>query len=87
MSNSTLVATLSATAKQFELSQLAFAKLRQTVADTARAIEALTDDMVTELRQIETRMEIEQSYDEEDCAAKLQETVAHLRSWLTRVPP
>jgi hypothetical protein len=86
MSNASLVARIAEIATQFEAGEASFVHLRDVLENTTRAIESLPYNMVIELRSIESRLAIEQGYEEEDCESKPQEALAQLRLWLERVP-
>jgi hypothetical protein len=86
MSNASLVARIAKIATQFEAGEASFVHLQDVLENTAKAIESLPYNMIVELRSIESRLAIEQGYEEEDCESKPKEVVAQLRSWLERVP-
>jgi radical SAM superfamily enzyme len=86
MSNASLVVRISEIATQFEAGETSFVHLQDVLENTAKAIESLPYNMVIELRSIESRLAIEQGFEEEDCESKPKEVLAELRSWLERVP-
>ena len=86
MSNTSLVARILEIVSQIEEGQTSFVHLQDILENTAEAIESLPYTMVVELRFIESRLAIEQGYEEEDCASKPNNALVHLRSWLERVP-
>ena len=86
MSNASLVARISEVIAQFEAGEASFVHLQDILENSGKAIESLPYNMVVELRSIESRLAIEQGYEEEDCESKPQEALTQLRSWLERVP-
>jgi hypothetical protein len=86
MSNASLVARIAEIANQFEAGKASFVHLQDVLENSARAIESLPYNMVVELRSIESRLAIEQGYEEEGCESKPQEVLTQLRLWLERVP-
>ena len=85
MSNASLVARISEVIAQFEAGEASFVHLQDILENSGKAIESLPYNMVVELCSIESRLAIEQGY-EEDCESKPQEALTQLRSWLERVP-
>jgi hypothetical protein len=86
MSNASLVTRIAEVITQFEAGEASFVHLQDVLENTAKAIESLSHAMAVELRSIESRLAIEQGYEQEDCESKLQETLAQLRLWLVNVP-
>jgi hypothetical protein len=86
MSNASLVARIGEIVSQFEAGQISFVHLQDILENTAKAIESLPYTMVVELRSIESRLAIEQGYEEDDCESKPKKALVQLRSWLERVP-
>lgn len=86
MSNASLIARITEVVTQFEAGEASFVQLQDVLENTAKAIESLPYNMVLELRSIESRLAIEQGYEEEDCESKPKEVLTQLLSWLERVP-
>lgn len=86
MSNASLVARIAEVTAQFEAGKASLVHLQDVLENTAKAIESLPCAMVVELRSIESRLVIEQGYEQEDCESKPQEALTQLRFWLERVP-
>jgi hypothetical protein len=86
MSNASLIARITEVVTQFEAGEASFVQLQDVLVNTAKAIESLPYNMVLELRSIESRLAIEQGYEEEDCESKRKEVLTQLLSWLERVP-
>lgn len=86
MSNQALVDGISKALDAFEGARMSLAQLREVVGSTSSALEAIPYDMLIELRSIEARIAIEQSYEDEDCITNADEVASQLRAWLIRVP-
>lgn len=86
MSNATLVKRISEAVSAFEANTLSFTLLREVIEATSKAIESLPYSMVIELREIESRLAVEQTYRDEECLDRGTEAIARLKRWLDSVP-
>jgi len=86
MSNASLVARIVEIVSRFEAGQTSFVHLQDILENTAKEFESLPYSMVVELRSIESRLAIEQGYEEENCESEAKKALVQLRSWLERVP-
>lgn len=86
MSNSSLVERMRSVVAVFETGQTSFVHLQDVLENSASALEALPYGMVLELRDIESRLVVERSYEEEKCESQLGAVLGDLKLWLERVP-
>ena len=86
MSNATLLDRIRSVIAEFESGRTSFAHLQDVLENTTCALEGLPYAMIVELRGIETRLTIEQSYEEEDCQADIGQALVSLKLWLDRIP-
>lgn len=86
MSNAALVERIRNVIAEFEAGRMPFVHLQDVLENTACALEALPYSMVTELRDIESRLAIEQGYEDKDCQTNMAQALVNLKLWLDRVP-
>lgn len=86
MSNASLIHRIRDVVAKFEQGETSFVHLQDVLENSACALEALPYSMIAELRQIESRLAIERSYEDEECESKSGEAFGNLKLWLDRVP-
>ncbi len=70
MSNASLIHRIRDVVAKFEQGETSFVHLQDVLENSACALEALPYSMIAELRQIESRLAIERSYEDEECEYK-----------------
>ena len=86
MSNASLIHRIRDVVAKFEQGETSFVHLQDVLENSARALEALPYSMIADLRQIESRLAIERSYEDEECESKSEGALGNLKLWLNRVP-